>query len=74
MESAKELGLFRPNSPLKAIERDEKFIQNWISNEWPQIIETAQNEGAVIFFYDESCVQSQPNVRRTWLSGAKDQR
>ena len=43
---------------LMAMERDEKFIQNWISNVWPQIVETAQNEGAVIFFYDESCVQS----------------
>ena len=51
---------------LKAMERDEKFIQNWISTEWPQIVESAQKEDAVIFFYDESCVQSQPNVRRTW--------
>jgi len=51
---------------LKAIERDEKAIREWIANVWSQIVETAQKEGAVIFFYDESCVQSQPNVRRTW--------
>jgi len=51
---------------LKAIERDENAIQEWISLNWPQIVETARLEDAVIFFYDEGGVQSQPNVRRTW--------
>jgi transposase len=56
---------------LKAIERNEKAIREWIAVYWPQIVETAQKENAVIFFYDESCVQSQPNVRKTWAPRGK---
>lgn len=56
---------------LKAIERNEKAIREWITVNWPQIVETAQKENAVIFFYDESCVQSQPNVRKTWALRGK---
>jgi transposase len=51
---------------LKAIERDENAIREWISVNWPQIVEIAQLQNAAIFFYDEGGVQSQPNVRRTW--------
>ena len=51
---------------LKAVERNEKAIREWITANWPQIVETAQKEDAVVFFYDEGGVQSQPNVRRTW--------
>lgn len=51
---------------LKAIERNEYAIREWITVNWPQIVETAQKEDAVIFFYDEGGVQSQPNVRKTW--------
>jgi transposase len=56
---------------LKAMERNEKAIREWITTSWPQIVETAQKEEAVIFFYDESCVQSHPNVRRTWARRGK---
>ena len=51
---------------LRAVERDENIIREWISVNWPQIVEVAQMEEAVIFFYDEGGVQSQPNVRKTW--------
>jgi transposase len=51
---------------LKAIERNENAVQEWITVNWPQIIETAHKEDAVVFFYDEGGVQSQPNVRKTW--------
>jgi transposase len=51
---------------LKAVERNEKAIKEWITERWPQIVQTAQKEDTVVFFYDESCVQSQPNVRKTW--------
>jgi transposase len=51
---------------LKAMERNEDAIREWITVNWPQIVETALKEDAVIFFYDEGGVQSQPNVRKTW--------
>jgi transposase len=67
----KSLGFSAQIPLLKAMERNEKAIHDWISINWPQIVETAQKENAVIFFYDESCVQSQPNVRKTWAVRGK---
>jgi len=51
---------------LRAMERDEGYIKWWIENKWPEILNLAREENAVIFFMDESAVQSQPNVKRTW--------
>ncbi len=51
---------------LRAMERDEDYIKSWIKNKWPEILELACKENAVILFLDESSVQSQPNVKRTW--------
>jgi transposase len=56
---------------LKAMERNEKTIKEWINVHWPQITALAKKENAVILFYDESCVQSQPNVRKTWAPRGK---
>jgi transposase len=67
----KNLGFSAQIPLLKAIERNEKAIREWITVNWPQIVETARKENAVIFFYDESCVQSQPNGRKTWALQGK---
>ncbi|MHB8566819.1 MAG: hypothetical protein ACYC7D_00690 [Nitrososphaerales archaeon] len=48
------------------MERDDYYIKWWVENRWPEIVELAREEKAAILFLDESSVQSQPNVRRTW--------
>jgi len=62
----RDLG-FSPQVPqIRAMERDEKWIHEWVENEWPKIVLYARRTKATLLFLDESCVQSQPNVRRTW--------
>jgi transposase len=57
---------------LRAMERDEAYIRWWVEVKWPQILELARAEDALILFMDESSVQSQPNVKRTWaLKGSR---
>jgi transposase len=51
---------------LRAMERDEEYIRWWVEVRWPEIQELARTENALILFMDESGVQSQPNVKRTW--------
>jgi transposase len=51
---------------LRAIERDEEYISWWIKEKWPEIQLLAQKEDAELLFIDESCIQCQPNVKRTW--------
>ena len=50
----------------RALERDEEYIRQWKRVEWPKIQAEARRRGATLLFLDESCVQSEPNVRRTW--------
>jgi transposase len=58
---------FSAQVPLpRALERDERYIRQWVREEWPKIQTRAQRTGATILFLDESCQQSFPNVRRTW--------
>ena len=43
-----------------------------MKKEWPKIRALARRKHAKILFLDESCVQSRPNVRRTWAqAGAR---
>lgn len=61
-----EMG-FSAQVPLpRALERDEVYIRRWTEEEWPKIQARARRTGATLLFLDESCVQSRPNVRRTW--------
>jgi transposase len=62
----RSLGLTAQIPLLRAMERDDDYIRWWVENEWPAILELAEKENATILFMDESSVQSQPNVRRTW--------
>lgn len=58
---------FSAQVPLpRALERDEAYIREWVTEEWPRIQARARRTGATILFLDESCQQSFPNVRRTW--------
>ncbi len=58
---------FSAQVPLpRAPERDERYIRQWVREEWPKIQTRARRTGATILFLDESCQQSFPNVRRTW--------
>lgn len=62
----KDMG-FSAQVPLpRALERNERYIRHWVREEWPMIQERARRTGATLFFLDESCQQSFPNVRRTW--------
>ncbi len=58
---------FSAQIPLpRALERDERYIRQWVREEWPRIQARAGRTGATILFLDESCQESFPNVRRTW--------
>lgn len=62
----KSLGFSAQVPLLRALERDENYIEWWINNKWPEIQTLAYEENAELMFMDESCVQSHPNVKRTW--------
>ncbi|MDG7015948.1 MAG: IS630 family transposase [Nitrososphaerota archaeon] len=62
----RSLGLTAQVPLLRAMERDDDYIAWWVENKWPEILALAETENATILFIDESAVQSQPNVRRTW--------
>lgn len=51
----------------RAPERDDAYIRKWTEEEWPKIQARARRTGATVLFLDESCVQSRPYVRRTWV-------
>ncbi len=58
---------FSPQVPqILAKERNDAEIRRWVLNEWPKIVLRARRTNATLVFLDESCVQSRPNVRRTW--------
>jgi transposase len=62
----RSLGLTAQVPLLRAMERDDDYIRWWVENEWPEILDLAEKENATLLFMDESSVQSQPNVKRTW--------
>ena len=62
----RSLGLTAQVPLFRAMERDDDYIRWWVENKWPEILSLAREENATILFMDESSVQSQPNVKRTW--------
>ncbi len=62
----RSLGLTAQVPLLRAMERDDDYIKWWVENKWPEILQLAEEENAVLLFMDESASQSHPNVRRTW--------
>ncbi|TQE48197.1 IS630 family transposase, partial [Leptospira borgpetersenii] len=48
-----------------ALERDEKAIQSWKTERWPDI-KKAQKEGFEVIFLDESGISQNPYPAKTW--------
>ena len=68
----RDMGFSSQVPQLVAKERNDVLVNEWVKSEWPKIRAIARRKHATIFFLDESCVQSRPNVRRTWApTGAR---
>ena len=68
----RSLGFSSQVPQLVAKEKDDVFVKEWVGKEWPKIRAFARRKGAAVLFLDESCVQSRPNVRKTWApAGAR---
>lgn len=58
---------FTPQRPLhRAWQRDETLVNEWMAVEYPKIKARAKNEGATIFFGDESGIRSDYHSGTTW--------
>lgn len=55
----------------QAIEQDEKLVEQWIVKEWPKIKAHARRWQAIIYFQDESGVQLQNMLGKTWAPKGK---
>jgi transposase len=50
---------FSAQVPLtRALERDERYIRQWVRKQWPEILEEARRKRATIVFADEAGVQT----------------
>ncbi|MDH2905131.1 MAG: IS630 family transposase [Methanomassiliicoccales archaeon] len=68
----RDMGFSSQVPQLVAKEKNDVFVSEWLKKEWPKIRAFARRKNATILFLDESCVQSRPNVRRTWApAGAR---
>ena len=68
----RDMGFSSQVPQLVAKEKNDVFVSEWLKREWPKIRAFARRKNATILFLDESCVQSRPNVRRTWApAGAR---
>lgn len=68
----RDMGFSSQVPQLVAKEKNDVFVREWLKREWPRIRALAGRKKAKILFLDESCVQSRPNVRRTWApAGAR---
>lgn len=61
----RRLGWTSQKPQTKAKERDEDEIRRWKGQEFPRIVQQAQERGAHLLLLDESCFQLTPTVRRT---------
>lgn len=61
-----------PQKPLqRAYQRDPAAIERWQRETWPGIAQTARNDGADVYFWDESGFRADAVHGRTW--GVKGQ-
>jgi transposase len=61
----RRLGWTSQKPQTKAKERDEDEIRRWKEQEFPRIVNEAQERDAHLLLLDESCFQLTPTVRRT---------
>ena len=56
-----------PQKPVKqAVEQNPKAVNQWLEEEYPKIKERAKQEGAEIFWSDETGVQNTDNIGRSY--------
>ena len=56
-----------PQRPLRrAYERDERAVEQWKQETYPELRKRARRHGAEIFFLDEAGFTSEPNLGRTY--------
>jgi len=56
-----------PQKPLRrAYERDEKAVDEWVSEVYPRVKKYAKDKGAAIFWLDEASIRSDDPLQRTW--------
>ncbi|MBE8424793.1 winged helix-turn-helix domain-containing protein [Leptospira borgpetersenii serovar Balcanica] len=60
-----QLGFSYQKQKRIALERDEKAIQSWKTERWPDI-KKAQKEGLEVIFLDESGISQNPYPAKTW--------
>jgi len=51
---------------LRASQRDEPRILDWLTRVWPELLKNAQKEGRTIIFVDESGFYMAPVAAKTW--------
>lgn len=51
---------------IKASQRDEDSISDWLTQVWPAMLKKAKEEGRTIVFVDESGFYMSPTVAKTW--------
>ncbi len=67
----KRLG-FSPQRPLyRAWQQDKALVEAWREQEYPKIAARAKQEGALIFFADESGIRSDYHAGTTWAPVGK---
>ena len=50
----------------RALERNDRYIRQWVKKTWPEIYRHSRWMGATLLLVDETGVQTSPNVRRDW--------
>ena len=56
-----------PQKPMRrAYERDDKEIEKWKEETYPEIKKSAKKQGAEIFWLDEASIRSDDPLMRTW--------
>jgi len=61
-----QLGLTCQRPLFRALEQDPKRVKSWLTTEYPAIQKLALQEGATIYFGDESGVRSDYHAGTTW--------
>jgi len=62
----RQMGWSRQRPARRAMERDDKAIEQWVNDRWSRVKRNARARGAWIVFQDESGFSLLPSVRSTW--------
>lgn len=62
----KNLGLELKFPEQRALEQDPKKLREWKNKRFPEIIKTAKNKHALLFYADEAMISLIPYVEKTW--------